>query len=591
MSLLTARTDRAALTPEQMLLTDHIGNEVYASHYAERKAYRLIIGCGTILLLGSIWLNFSLAHRPITNRYIRIDEMGRAQAIAYSDLNYSPREGEVRTYLTDWANYRYTISRDTVAKKYPLNYYFLSQTLASQLMTDDNANHFVSQVVGGQIEQSDVEVKNVTITSMSEETVQGAKIARGTALVTLDRLYSSHNSREPRTEHWAMTVTYYLNPKQVSDQAKIFPQFEIINPLGLTVTEFHENRLSVDPIATWDCRAYAVASQPNSSGRFPMSYHLILPFFPDELRELLLDPSISDLMINGTTGVFADRNGIVQHIPLASPYTNERLQAAIERVARILGQDLSSQNPILNTRLPDGSRVAVVGAPSSINGPTLTIRKFNRWYTSDELIASGSLPSHVRNEVVSLMNAKKNGIISGGTGSGKTTLMKALLDHVPEHERLVVIEQPAELKVSHLNAVRWEAVEAIPGQVAITPSQLLAAALRHRPDRIIMGEIRDECGYDLLQAMNTGHGGTLSTIHAKSAWDALNRLSDLALSARANLNHAFIRSETAEAIDFVLYCERDQTGRRRVRELVKVNGYTHADQSFQTEDIYRASAA
>ena len=322
-----------------------------------------------------------------------------------------------------------------------------------------------------------------------------------------------------------------------------------------------------------------------------MSYHLILPFFPEELRELLLDQSISDLMINGTTGVFADRNGVVQHIPLASPYTNDRLQAAIERIARILGQDLSSQNPILNTRLPDGSRVAVVGAPSSINGPTLTIRKFNRWYTSDELIASGSLPSHVRNEVVGLMNAKKNGIISGGTGSGKTTLMKALLDHVPWHERLVVIEQPAELKVSHPNAVRWEAVEAIPGQVAITSSQLLAAALRHRPDRIIMGEIRDECGYDLLQAMNTGHGGTLSTIHAKSAWDALNRLSDLALSARANLNHAFVRSETAEAIDFVLYCERDQTGRRRVRELVKVNGYTHADQSFQTEDIYRASAA
>jgi len=322
-----------------------------------------------------------------------------------------------------------------------------------------------------------------------------------------------------------------------------------------------------------------------------MSYHLILPFFPDELRELLLDTSISDLMINGTTGVFADRNGVIQQIPLASPYTKDRLQAAIERIARILGQDLSSQNPILNTRLPDGSRVAVVGAPSSINGPTLTIRKFNRWYTSDELIASGSLTLHVRNEVVSMMNAKKNGIISGGTGSGKTTLMKAFLDHVPAHERLVIIEQPAELKVSHSNAVRWEAVEAIPGQVAITPSQLLAAALRHRPDRIIMGEIRDECGYDLLQAMNTGHGGTLSTIHAKSAWDALNRLSDLALSARANLNHAFVRSETAEAIDFVLYCERDQTGRRRVRELVKVSGYTHSDQTFQTEDIYRASAA
>ena len=322
-----------------------------------------------------------------------------------------------------------------------------------------------------------------------------------------------------------------------------------------------------------------------------MSYHLILPFFPEELRALLLDPSISDLMINGTTGVYADRNGVVEHIPLAMPYTNDRLQAAIERVARILGQDLTTQNPILNTRLPDGSRVAVVGAPSSINGPTLTIRKFNRWYTSDELIAAGSLPKSVRDKVVGFINERKNGMISGGTSSGKTTLMKALLDHVPQHERLVVIEQPAELKVDHSNAVRWEAVEAIPGQVAITPSQLLAAALRHRPDRIIMGEIHDECGYDLLQAMNTGHGGTLSTIHAKSAWDALNRLSDLALSARANLNHAFIRSETAEAIDFVLYCERDHTGRRRVRELITVTGYTHTDQSFQTEDIYRATAA
>jgi pilus assembly protein CpaF len=322
-----------------------------------------------------------------------------------------------------------------------------------------------------------------------------------------------------------------------------------------------------------------------------MSFDLILPFFPEELRTLLMDPSISDLMINGTTGVYADRGGNIEKIPLATPYSNERLQAAIERVARILGQDLTGQNPVLNTRLPDGSRVAVVGAPSSISGPTFTVRKFNRWFTSDELIQSGSLPASVRDTVVHLIGKRKNGLISGGTGSGKTTLMKALLDHIPPHERLIVIEQPAELKIAHQNAVRWEAVEAIPGQVAVTASQLVAAALRHRPDRIIMGEIRDECGYDLLQAMNTGHGGTLSTIHAKSAWDALNRLSDLALSARPNLDHSFIRSETAEAIDFVLYCERDHTGQRRVRELITVTGYSHKEQSFQTQEVYRASDA
>ncbi len=234
-----------------------------------------------------------------------------------------------------------------------------------------------------------------------------------------------------------------------------------------------------------------------------MSYELILPFFPEELRALLRDPSISDLMINGTMGVYADKGGVLQEIPLSQPYTNDKLQQAIQRIARLLGQDLTTQNPILNTRLPDGSRVAVVGAPSSINGPSLTIRKFNRWFSSDELIESGTMPREVRDTIVRFMGERKNGMISGGTGSGKTTLMKALLDHIPVHERLVIIEQPAELKVPHPNAVRWEAVEAIPGQVAITASELLAAALRHRPDRIIFGEIRNESGYDLLQAMNT----------------------------------------------------------------------------------------
>jgi type IV secretion system protein VirB5 len=247
---MSARTDHIepVLSPTQAMLTDQIGNEVYSSHYAECKAYRFIIGCGTVLLCGSLWLNLSLAHRPIANRYIRIDEMGRAQAIQYTDLNYSPREGEVRTYLTDWANYRFTINREVIAKKYPLNYYFLSQPLAAQLMGSDNQNHLVSQVTGGQVEASDVQVRNVTITSMSEEMVQGTRVARGTALVSLDKLYSEQASHEPRTEHWLLSVTYYLNPKQVSDQAKIYPQYEFINPLGLTITEFHENRISVDVV-------------------------------------------------------------------------------------------------------------------------------------------------------------------------------------------------------------------------------------------------------------------------------------------------------------------------------------------------------
>ena len=242
----TAPLTDAAWTPKDALLTDTIANEVYASHYSERRLSRFVIGALSLTLLGSFGAIVSLAHKPIQNRYIRIDEMGRAQAIQYSDLNYSPREGEVRTYLTDWANYRYTLSRETVAKKYPLNYYFLSQQLASQMMNQDNTDHLVSQVTAGQMEQSDVDVRNVTITSMSDEQVQGIRMSKGTALIDIDKIYSARNSREPRTEHWMLSVTYYLNPKQVSDQARIFPQFETINPLGVTITEFHENRMGVD---------------------------------------------------------------------------------------------------------------------------------------------------------------------------------------------------------------------------------------------------------------------------------------------------------------------------------------------------------
>jgi type IV secretion system protein VirB5 len=243
-------TDARSWTAEEALLIDQVGNEVYSAHYSERKMSRFVIAVLTVAFLCSIGIIAFLANRKLVYRYVRIDDVGRATAIAYNDLSYSPREGEIRTYLTDWANYRYTISRETIAKKYPLNYYFLSQRLSAQLMADDNQKHLVSQVLGGQVEQSDVEVRDVTITSMSEEVVSGAKLAKGTALVSIDRLYSPRYSRQPRVEHWILSITYYLNPAIVNDAARIFPQFETINPLGLVITEFHENRASVSPFST-----------------------------------------------------------------------------------------------------------------------------------------------------------------------------------------------------------------------------------------------------------------------------------------------------------------------------------------------------
>ncbi len=236
----------SALTPRQHVEADRIANQVYSAHYSERSMAKIAIGtlAGLCLVLsGGLVL---VAHRPAVTRYVRIDDAGRAQAIQYSDLNYSPREGEIRTYLTDWTSYRHAINRETMAKKYPMNYYFLSAPLAAQLIGQDNANHLITQVVSGQIEQSEVQVNNVTITSMTQEKIENAIVSRGTALETFDLIYSPRTSNKPRTEHWMASITYYLNPAQVSDQAKTNPQYETINPLGLTITEFHENRVSVD---------------------------------------------------------------------------------------------------------------------------------------------------------------------------------------------------------------------------------------------------------------------------------------------------------------------------------------------------------
>jgi type IV secretion system protein VirB5 len=236
----------SALTPRQHLEADKVANQVYSAQYSERSMAKLAIGAlaGLCVILGGGLVLVS--HRPTLTRYVRIDDAGRAQAIQYSDLNYSPREGEIRTYLTDWTSYRHTISRDTMAKKYPMNYYFLSAPLATQLIGQDNANHLITQVTSGQMEQSEVQVNNVTITSMTQERIGSAIVSRGTALETFDLIYSVRTSNKPRTERWMASVTYYLNPAQVSDQAKTNPQYETINPLGLTITEFHENRVSVD---------------------------------------------------------------------------------------------------------------------------------------------------------------------------------------------------------------------------------------------------------------------------------------------------------------------------------------------------------
>jgi pilus assembly protein CpaF len=294
----------------------------------------------------------------------------------------------------------------------------------------------------------------------------------------------------------------------------------------------------------------------------------ILQFFPPAVRDLILATDVSDVMINPDGRVYTDCGGRLVEHPGVS-ITPTQLVIGIQNIARILGRDIDETQPILDSRLPNGSRVAAVFSHGEM---TVTIRKFNRWYTTEELVKTGTLPVVVRDSLIAAIRQSRNILVSGGTSSGKSTLVKALLDHVPSTDRLLLIEKPRELVVSQLNTVRWEARDAAPGRPVVTVAQLLVAALRHRPDRIVIGEVREpESAYELLQAMNTGHAGTLSTIHADSALDALYRLGDLALAAHSNLTAEFVRQQVARTIHYVVHIERDVEGRRHVTECARVS--------------------
>jgi len=316
-----------------------------------------------------------------------------------------------------------------------------------------------------------------------------------------------------------------------------------------------------------------------------MDLATLLQFFPDGLRDVIVASDVSDVMINADGGVFVDKAAGLERVSGLS-VSPRQISVVIETIARHLGSDINAKRPILDTRLPDGSRVAAVYNVAN-RAMTVTIRKFNRWFSTDELITSGSLTPFVRDSLVNAILGQNgddaaNILVSGGTGAGKSTLAKALLDHVPATDRLIVIEKPRELAISHQNAVRWEAVDAAPGDSPVTVAQLLVAALRHRPDRIIIGEVREPASaYELLQAMNTGHSGTLSTIHADSAMDALHRLADLALASHGNLTHEFVRQQVARTINYVVHVSRIG-GRRRVTEC----GVIRDRGKFEIERIY-----
>jgi pilus assembly protein CpaF len=300
-------------------------------------------------------------------------------------------------------------------------------------------------------------------------------------------------------------------------------------------------------------------------------FEMILPFLKP-IEHLILDGSISEVMVNGSEHVFIERNGFLERVPNVS-IGDRALMVAVKNIARRLGDDISESKPILDSRLPDGSRVAAVIPPCSLGGVTLTIRKFNtRHFQMEDLIAAGTLDRAIANRLEDYVLTRKNILISGGTGTGKSTLLSILGKFIPPEERTLVIEDTAEIHLIQQNLVRLEARREQNGLPAVAIRDLLKAALRHRPDRIILGEIRGGEAFDLLQLLNTGHSGTLSTIHANSARQGLARFTSCVLQSGVDLPYRAIKTNIADSLGAVVHIER-RPGRRYVSEILEINGY------------------
>jgi pilus assembly protein CpaF len=310
-----------------------------------------------------------------------------------------------------------------------------------------------------------------------------------------------------------------------------------------------------------------------------MGFELILPFLRP-IAHLIEDPDVTEVMVNGSRRVFVERDGAVERVD-GVDLEERNLTIAVRNIARALGDDVSEEKPILDSRLPDGSRVAAVIPPCSVGGTTLTIRKFQRrWFTPAELVRAGSLSPEALEIVREAVHRNKNILISGGTGTGKTTFLAAFASYVPERDRVVLIEDTAEVELSLDNVVRFEARRELPGLPAITIRDLLRATLRHRPDRIIVGEIRGGEAFDLLQALNTGHAGSLSTIHANSPEDALTRLAGCVVQSGIELPYAVVRRQLAATVGLVLHLER-RHGKRALSTLMEVKGYDPSTDQYQ----------
>ncbi|WP_340558420.1 CpaF family protein [Streptomyces sp. GSL17-111] len=300
------------------------------------------------------------------------------------------------------------------------------------------------------------------------------------------------------------------------------------------------------------------------------------------LEPLLEDPSITEIMVNGPDHVYVERAGRVERLPMRFA-SGDQLMQTIERIVSTVNRRVDESNPMVDARLPSGERVNVIIPPLALTGPTLTIRRFPRSYTLHELIGLGTLDEPMTVFLASLVRAKFNVIVSGATGSGKTTLLNALSGLIPDGERVITVEDAAELQLQQQHVISLEARPAnVEGKGQITIRDLVRNSLRMRPDRIIVGEVRGGETLDMLQAMSTGHDGSLATVHANSAEDALMRLQTLASMSEVKIPFEALRDQINSAVDVLVQLTRHADGSRRVTEIAILDSAGREDYRLVT---------
>jgi len=334
------------------------------------------------------------------------------------------------------------------------------------------------------------------------------------------------------------------------------------NEVRVTIQELFESILNEENI---------ILTRPERNRLFEQISAEILGLGP--IQPLLEDDTITEVMVNGAKNIYIERKGKIYRVPLSFE-SNAHVMLIIDRIVAPIGRRVDESSPYVDARLPDGSRVNVIIPPISLVGPVITIRKFARDpITVDQLVEFGTSTPEVIEFLRACVTSRLNIVISGGTGSGKTTLLNILSGFIPADERIVTIENAAELQLRQEHVVTLESRPPnIENRGEITIRQLVVNALRMRPDRIIVGEIRDEAAIDMLQAMNTGHDGSMTTLHSNSARDTLARLETMVMMAGMELPVRAIREQVASAIDLIVHQERLRDGTRKISSVQEVVG-------------------